>query len=67
MIETKEREFPHDMLREIYEQPDALRRTLDDYTASDSLLMEKFSAGSTDLASKHRMLIAAGGPSKKWQ
>jgi glucosamine--fructose-6-phosphate aminotransferase (isomerizing) len=29
-----EREFPHAMLREIYEQPEAIRRTLDLYTSA---------------------------------
>jgi len=56
--------FPHEMLREIYEQPDAIRRTLALYLTGDKLKPEVASllAGWPNLAGE--ILIAASGSSR---
>jgi glutamine---fructose-6-phosphate transaminase (isomerizing) len=64
VMKEKEKSYPHSMLREIYEQPGALRRTLQCYTEGTSLRMERFSEGLRNLGSKQRMLIAASGSSR---
>ena len=58
------RNFPHEMLREIYEQPDAIRRTLALYLAGDGLKPEVASllAGWPNPAGE--ILIAASGSSR---
>ena len=56
--------FPHEMLREIYEQPQALRRTIDLYLAGNSLKPEI----ATELRgwpnSAGEILVAASGSSR---
>jgi len=64
MTTTHEREYLHAMLREIHEQPDVLRRTLNCYTEKNGLRIDRFSAGLSDLASRERILIAASGSSR---
>ena len=58
------KEFPHSMLREIYEQPAALRRTLDLYLDENGLKSEAFSAYAGWLNSRGEVLIAASGSSR---
>jgi glucosamine--fructose-6-phosphate aminotransferase (isomerizing) len=57
-------EFPHSMLREIYEQPVALRRTLDLYLNQDSLKTEAFATLADWLNPRGEVLIAASGSSR---
>jgi glucosamine--fructose-6-phosphate aminotransferase (isomerizing) len=57
-------EFLHSMLREIYEQPVALRRTLDLYLNEDSLQSESFDAFAEWLNPRGEVLIAASGSSR---
>jgi glutamine---fructose-6-phosphate transaminase (isomerizing) len=57
-------EFPHAMLREIYEQPAALRRTLDLYLDENGLKTEAFSAYANWLNPRGEVLIAASGSSR---
>jgi glucosamine--fructose-6-phosphate aminotransferase (isomerizing) len=56
--------FPHEMLREIYEQPDAIRRTLALYLADDQLKPEVESLLATWPNSAGEILIAASGSSR---
>jgi glucosamine--fructose-6-phosphate aminotransferase (isomerizing) len=58
------RTFAHAMLREIYEQPDALRRTMGRYAPKGSLDAEAFSAVAEALRGRQRLLIAASGSSR---
>src|SRR3974390_1393456 len=57
-------EFPHVMLREIYEQPAALRRTLDLYLDEKGLKTRAFSACVRWLNPRGEILIAASGSSR---
>lgn len=57
-------EFPHAMLREIYEQPEAIRRTLDVYLTGNALKAEAFAAMSEWLNPRGEVLIAASGSSR---
>ena len=57
-------EFPHAMLREIYEQPDAIRRTLDLYLDGQSFHAEAFAPLAKWLNSRGEVLIAASGSSR---
>ena len=57
-------EFPHAMLREIYEQPAALRRTLELYLDDRGLKAEAFSAIANWLNPRGEVLIAASGSSR---
>lgn len=56
--------FPHVMLREIYEQPEAIRRTLDLYLNGPSLSDEAFASIAGWLNSHGEVLIAASGSSR---
>ena len=56
--------YPHAMLREIYEQPAALRETLEAYTENGSLKETAFAAALHALAGQHSLLIAASGSSR---
>ncbi len=58
------REFAHAMLREIYEQPDALRETLAAFTDGGALREASYAAALHSLAGQHGMLIAASGSSR---
>ncbi len=57
-------EFAHAMLREIYEQPDALRRTLDLYLNGPSLNLDVFAPMAHWLNPRGEVLIAASGSSR---
>src|SRR5580693_1146216 len=56
--------FPHEMLREIYEQPEALNRTLALYLDGDALKPELAGPLSRWLAENGEILIAASGSSR---
>lgn len=56
--------YPHAMLREICEQPEALRRTLERYATKGALRMEAFGAAVYLLAAHDELLIAASGSSR---
>ena len=58
------REFPHAMLREIYEQPEAIRRTLALYVDGSSLKSEAWSALQAWSSPAGEVLIAASGSSR---
>ena len=57
-------EFPHAMLREIYEQPDAIRRTLALYLNGGALNDEAFASLAQWLNPRGEVLIAASGSSR---
>ena len=57
-------DFPHAMLREIYEQPDAIRRTLDLYLEGPSLKEDAFAQITGWLNERGEVLIAASGSSR---
>jgi glucosamine--fructose-6-phosphate aminotransferase (isomerizing) len=57
-------EFPHAMLREIYEQPDAIRRTLDLYLDGQSFDAKAFAPLAQWLNPRGEVLIAASGSSR---
>ncbi len=56
--------FAHAMLREIYEQPEALAETLAAFTERGGLREDSFAAALHSLAGQHSMLIAASGSSR---
>jgi glutamine---fructose-6-phosphate transaminase (isomerizing) len=58
------RVFSHAMLREIYEQPQAIADTLAHYLSSGSLDTESFSAVADALRGHERLVIAASGSSR---
>ena len=57
-------EFSHAMLREIFEQPAAIQRTLDLYLNGDGLSKEAFAPIQNWLNSRGEVLIAASGSSR---
>src|ERR1700760_2858593 len=57
-------EFPHAMLREIFEQPAAIRRTLDLYLDGETLKSSAFAPIENWLNSRGEVLIAASGSSR---
>src|SRR5215470_8080281 len=57
-------EFPHVMLREIYEQPEAIRRTLEIYLDGNGLKAEAFAPLADWLNERGEVLIAASGTSR---
>ena len=57
-------EFPHAMLREIFEQPAAIQRTLDLYLDGDGLKQDVFAPMEQWLNSRGEVLIAASGSSR---
>jgi glucosamine--fructose-6-phosphate aminotransferase (isomerizing) len=57
-------DFPHAMLREIFEQPQAIRRTLDLYTSGHALKEEAFAPMTGWLNPRGEVLIAASGSSR---
>src|SRR5271169_5316653 len=57
-------DFPHVMLREIYEQPDAIRRTLDLYLDGHTLDSKAFAPLADWLNPRGEVLIAASGSSR---
>ncbi len=58
------RTFEHNMLREIYEQPAALRRTLDEYIWGEALRENRFRAAQEILTKGKDLVIAASGSSR---
>src|SRR5438309_3578961 len=57
-------DFPHAMLREIYEQPAAIRRTLAMYLSGASLNQDAFAPMAQWLNPRGEVLIAASGSSR---
>ena len=58
------RTFPHAMLREIYEQPQALQAAMDHYLPAGKLNPEAFGNAAEALRGKQRLVIAASGSSR---
>ena len=58
------RQFPHAMLREIFEQPQALADTLAYYTRDGSLAREPMLAAHSALLGHERIVVAASGSSR---
>ncbi len=58
------RVFPHAMLREIYEQPEAIEATLRNYLIDGSLNPEAFKSLAEALRGHERIVIAASGSSR---
>lgn len=58
------RTFPHAMLREIYEQPEALAATIRSYVSNGSLQPEAFATVTEALRGHQRVVIAASGSSR---
>ncbi len=58
------RQFPHAMLREIYEQPQSLSDTLDYYTRDGRLAREPMLAAHSALLGHERIVVAASGSSR---
>jgi glucosamine--fructose-6-phosphate aminotransferase (isomerizing) len=58
------RTFPHAMLREIFEQPEALAATLRNYISAGALQPEAFAAVTEALRGHQRIVIAASGSSR---
>lgn len=61
---TTTRQFPHAMLREIFEQPQALADTLAYYTRDGSLASDPMLAAHSVLLGHERIVIAASGSSR---
>ncbi|WP_158748624.1 SIS domain-containing protein [Acidobacterium sp. S8] len=64
MPQSDTRTFPHAMLREIYEQPEALAATIRNYVTDGSLNPEAFAAVAEALRGHQRVVIAASGSSR---
>lgn len=58
------RAFPHTMLQEIFEQPEALSATIDRYAPQDSLNSDAFPNVAELLGGRQRLVIAASGSSR---
>ncbi len=58
------RQFPHAMLREIFEQPQALADTLAYYTREGNLAREPMLAAHSALLGHERIVVAASGSSR---
>lgn len=61
---TETRTFPHAMLQEIYQQPEALSATMDRYAPHGSLDAEAFPNIAEILRGRQRLVIAASGSSR---
>ncbi|MBS1815661.1 MAG: SIS domain-containing protein [Acidobacteria bacterium] len=64
MSSIAERSFPHFMLKEIWEQPDALRAALERYTTDTALREDLFAAAREVLGKRNDVVIAASGSSR---
>ncbi len=64
MMAGEMREFSHHMLKEIYEQPEAIRATLAHYLKDGTLDPEPFAAVAEALRGHERLVIAASGSSR---
>jgi glucosamine--fructose-6-phosphate aminotransferase (isomerizing) len=56
--------FEHEMLREIYQQPEALADTIERYAPNGKLATELFQPVADALGSRSRLVIAASGSSR---
>jgi glutamine---fructose-6-phosphate transaminase (isomerizing) len=56
--------FPHAMLREIYEQPQAIAETIQHYTPGAPSTAETFQAVAEAIGRRERLVIAASGSSR---
>lgn len=56
--------FPHHMLREIYEQPEALRETVKRHVAGDIIFPDELTAIESALLTFQKIIIAASGSSR---
>jgi glutamine---fructose-6-phosphate transaminase (isomerizing) len=56
--------FPHAMLREIYEQPQALAATIEHYVPGGASTAERFQSAVDALGRRERLVIAASGSSR---
>jgi glucosamine--fructose-6-phosphate aminotransferase (isomerizing) len=61
---SKNKTFPHAMLREIFEQPDAIAATLAAYTDGNSLREDIFLSARQALVGKESLLVSASGSSR---
>lgn len=61
---TDTRTFPHAMLREIYEQPEALGATIRNYVLGSGLKPDAFATVAEALRGHQRVVIAASGSSR---
>lgn len=61
---TTARAFPHAMLKEIYEQPEALAATIERYAPGGSLSPDAFPNIAEILRGRQRLVIAASGSSR---
>src|SRR5580698_6135814 len=59
-----DRQFQHAMLREIYEQPDALARTLEQYVANGRIQMKALTDAAECFRKHKDLIIAASGSSR---
>jgi glucosamine--fructose-6-phosphate aminotransferase (isomerizing) len=57
-------DFPHAMLREIYEQPQALAATIEQYAPGGASTAETFQLALDALGRRERLVIAASGSSR---
>jgi glutamine---fructose-6-phosphate transaminase (isomerizing) len=64
MKTMSERRFKHAMLREIYEQPDALARTLEQYVADGHIEMKALTDAAECFRKHKDLIIAASGSSR---
>jgi len=60
----KQREFSHAMLREIYEQPDAISKTIDQHLKHDIIFPGELDAIESALLRFEKLIIAASGSSR---
>jgi len=56
--------FPHAMLREIYEQPQAIAATIEHYVPGGAMTAETFQPAVDALGRRERLVIAASGSSR---
>jgi len=56
--------YPHAMLREIYEQPQALAATIDQYVPGGPVTAERFQLVAEAIGRRERLVIAASGSSR---
>ena len=64
MQAVEKRVYPHAMLREIYEQPEALTATIDHYMPGGRFNADAFRAVPDALRGRERVVIAASGSSR---
>lgn len=61
---TKDPRFPHAMLRELYEQPQALSATVDFFLRGTNLNFDHFHAAGEAMRGRNRIIITASGSSR---